>query len=206
MTATLWKSDRSIVLASTSATRLKLLSATGIPCRTVAPNVDERALGEPLENAGAGPDSIAQELARAKSLAVSKQHPHDLVLGADQTLALGSRIYSKPASRTEAARHLTSLAGQEHMLYSAATLARDGQILFETVDLARLRMRPLSMEFIETYLDVAGEQVQTSVGAYQVEGLGLHLFDEIHGAHATILGLPLMALLKYFRANGLMLA
>ena len=206
MTASLWKLDRSIILASTSATRLKLLSAVGIPCRTVAPAVDERALAKPLENAGAGPDSIALELARAKCLAVSNLHQDDLVLGADQTLALGNQSFSKPASRSEAAEHLRQLSGRSHELHSAAAVARGGQILFEVTDTAQLTMRLLSDDFIETYLDVAGEQVRSSVGAYQVEGLGLHLFDRVDGDHATILGLPLLALLGYFRLKGMLAA
>jgi septum formation protein len=202
----LWKSDRPIILASTSATRLKLLTSAGIPCRTVSPEVDERSVSIDLEKQGAGPDSIARELARAKCLAVSARFPDDIVLGADQTLAVDSHVLTKPASRAEAADHLRLLSGRTHVLYAGVVLARDRTVLFETVDQARLTMRVLSEPFIAAYLDAAGDRVQTSVGAYQVEGLGIHLFERIDGDHSTILGLPLLPLLSHLRASHMVAA
>jgi septum formation protein len=198
----LWKSDRKIILASTSTTRLKLLTSAGLPCRTIAPDADERIIADPLEASGVPPGEVALALARAKALSVSTQHSSELVLGADQTLALGARILHKPRSSEEAAGHLTAMSGNTHHLHTAVALARDGAIIFETVQIAQLTMRVLSAPFIATYLEAAGELVQQSVGAYQVEGLGIHLFERIEGDHSTILGLPLIPLLGYFRAQG----
>ena len=130
--------------------------------------------------------------------------PGQYVVGADQTLALGALLFSKPAGRAEAAEQLRSLAGRSHELHSAVAVARDGKILFETVTMARMTMRPLGGYEIQTYLDEAGEAVTTSVGAYQLEGLGVHLFERIEGDHFTILGLPLLPLLAFLRGERLL--
>ncbi len=130
--------------------------------------------------------------------------PGQYVVGADQTLALGALLFSKPAGRAEAAEQLRSLAGRSHELHSAVAVARDGKILFETVTMARMTMRPLGGNEIQTYLDEAGEAVTTSVGAYQLEGLGVHLFERIEGDHFTILGLPLLPLLAFLRGERLL--
>jgi septum formation protein len=117
---------------------------------------------------------------------------------------LGKRLFSKPAGRAQAAEQLQSLAGNSHELYSAAAVARDGKIVFETVATARMTMRPLREAEIDAYLDEAGQAVTTSVGAYQLEGLGIHLFERIEGDHFTILGLPLLPLLAFLRGEGLL--
>jgi septum formation protein len=125
-----------------------------------------------------------------------------LVLGADQTLALGERRFSKPKNPADARAQLQSLAGRTHALHSAAALAQGGELIFQTVATARLTVRRLSDELIDAYLAAAGEHVQHSVGAYQLEGLGVHLFEKIEGDHFTILGLPLLPLLAHFRILG----
>ena len=199
----LWRAAAPLILASGSATRLKLVTGAGIPCRTVNPDVDERALEAPLVARGASASEIAAHLARAKATAVSALSGQDYVLGGDQTLVVGDRILSKPADRAEAAAHLRLMSGRTHELHAAVAVARGGEIVFEYLEIARLTMRPLSEAFIESYLEVAGPRVQTSVGAYQVEGLGIHLFEAIEGDHSTILGLPLLPLLAWFRAQHL---
>ena len=199
----LWRAPAPLILASGSATRLKLVTGAGIPCRTVSPNVDERAVEAPLKASGASASEIAAHLARAKALSVSSANGDEIVLGADQTLVVGDTILSKPADRAEAASHLRLMSGRSHELHSAVALARGGKVVFECLEIARLTMRPLSEAFIESYLEVAGPRVQTSVGAYQVEGLGIHLFETIEGDHSTILGLPLLPLLVWFRAQQL---
>ena len=128
--------------------------------------------------------------------------PGQLVLGADQTLARGATRFSKPANRAAAVEQLRALRGRTHELNSALALARDGEVLFDCVDTARLTMRDFSDRFLDDYLEMAGEAAMTSVGAYQLEGLGIHLFERIEGDHFTILGLPLLPLLAYLRQNG----
>ncbi len=150
------------------------------------------------------PGEIASHLARQKALWVSSRHPNQIVVGADQTLALGKQLFSKPDGRAQAADQLRSLAGNSHELHSAVAVARDEKILFETVSVARMTMRQLSEAEINSYLDAAGAAVTTSVGAYQLEGLGIHLFERIEGDHFTILGLPLLPLLRFLRGEGLL--
>jgi septum formation protein len=198
-----WREDKPLVLASKSSARAALLQQTGIPFVVRGADIDERALEAELSAAGA--QAVAQGLARAKAKAVAAEYPGRLVLGADQTLALGSRLFHKPRNREEALAQLRALAAHEHALRSALCLIRDGEILFETVETARLKMRPLSEPFLQAYADLAGPALTASVGAYQVEALGIHLFETIAGDHATILGLPLLPLLTFLRRNGSLL-
>ena len=150
------------------------------------------------------PGEIAGLLAREKALFVSSKNPGRTVIGADQTLALGERLFSKPSGRAQAAEQLRLLAGNSHALHSAVAVARDGKIVFADVSVATLTMRKLSDSEIEAYLDAAGEAVTSSVGAYQLEGLGVHLFERIEGDHFTILGLPLLPLLAFLRSERLL--
>jgi septum formation protein len=194
----LWRGEP-LILASKSEVRRKLLEAAAIPVAVDPADIDER--GVETKHANLGPHEAALLLAREKALATSRRRT-GLVLGADQTLALGTRRFSKPAGRAAAREQLNALAGQTHALHSAAAIASDGKIVFEAVTTARLTMRALSGEFLDAYLDAAGERVTTSVGAYQLEGLGVHLFDRIEGDHFTVLGLPLLKLFAYFREAG----
>ena len=179
-----------------------LLSNAGIPFDAVPAAIDEREVQE-----GSGlskPGEIAALLAREKALLISSRNPGRYVVGADQTLALGSRLFSKPAGRAQAAEQLRLLAGATHELHSAVAVACDGKILFSDVAVARLTMRALSEAEIRAYLDEAGEAVTSSVGAYQLEGFGVHLFDRFEGDHFTILGLPLLPLLAFLRRERLL--
>jgi septum formation protein len=174
-----------------------LLANAGLSCEAVPADIDERAIQKDARLIK--PADIAAHLARAKALAVSAQRPGHHVIGADQTLALGDRLFNKPSGRAQASEQLFALAGRTHELHSAVAVARDGAILFEHVAVARMTMRPLSQADIAAYLDEAGDAVMSSVGAYQLEGLGVHLFERIEGDHFTILGLPLVSLLAFLR-------
>ena len=194
----LWQGG-TLVLASKSSARRAMLDAAGIPIVIDPANIDERA----TEAGATDAKAAAVLLARAKAAAVSKRRPNELVLGADQTLDLDGRRFSKPKSIAAAREQLAALAGRSHLLHSAAAVARGGEILFEAVTSASLTMRPLDGKFLDGYLAAVGDDTTTSVGAYRLEGAGVHLFEKIEGDHFTILGLPLLSLLAYFRGAGL---
>ncbi|GAC1330296.1 MAG: Maf family nucleotide pyrophosphatase [Beijerinckiaceae bacterium] len=200
-----WREPRPLILASKSEARASLLAQTRIPFTAEAADIDERGLEAPLRDNGAGPAAIAAHLARAKARAVAQRRPGRIVLGADQTLALGARMFTKPASCDEAISQLRALSGHTHVLRSALCVMQDGDILFEIIVEAALSMRRLSDSFLTAYADAAGPALLGSVGAYQVEGIGIHLFERIIGDHATILGLPLLPLLAFLRQRGSLL-
>jgi septum formation protein len=199
---TIWREKDPLILASQSRARQMLLANAGIQFEAVPADIDERAVQK--DSGLSAPGEIANLLARDKALWVASRRPGRLVVGADQTLALGSRLFSKPTGRAAAAEQLRVLAGKRHELHSAFAVARDGKILFADVSIARMTMRRLGESEIEAYLDQAGEAVTTSVGAYQLERLGVHLFERIEGDHFTILGLPLLPLLAFLRSERLL--
>lgn len=202
----LWLDERPLVLASASAARFSLLVGAGIPVERRAASINERATEQPHLAAGAGPAVIAGVLAAEKALVVSRQHPDRYVLGADQTLSCADRRFSKPADRAAARDQLLALAGRTHVLSSALALARDGVVIWQHVEPAHLTMRTLGPDMLDRYLDGAGNKVLTSVGAYQLEGLGIHLMERVDGDHSTILGLPLLPFLAAARRLGLVAA
>jgi septum formation protein len=199
---TLWRGKYPLILASQSRARQALLANAGISFEAVPADIDERAVQQ--DSGLSAPGDIAALLAREKALSISARQPGRFVIGADQTLALGGRLFSKPVGRAQAAEQLRALAGRSHELHSAVAAARDGQILFETAIIARMTMRALGEAEIDAYLNEAGEAVTSSVGAYQLEGLGVHLFERIEGDHFTILGLPLLQLLTFLRSARLL--
>ncbi|MGA7994869.1 MAG: Maf family protein [Bradyrhizobium sp.] len=199
---TLWRGESPLILATQSRARQMLLANAGLDFEAVPAEIDERGIQE--SSGLTSPGDVAALLAREKARAVSGRRPGQFVVGADQTLALGTRLFCKPAGRVQAAEQLRALAGNRHELHSAVAVARDGKILFETVSVAGMTMRPLTGAEIEAYLNAAGEAVTSSVGAYQLEGLGVHLFERIEGDHFTILGLPLLPLLTFLRSERLL--
>ena len=196
----LWLADRPLVLASKSEIRRALLADAGIPVDVSPADIDERGIEQCATTRDAG--DIALVLARAKAQTIAARLPGRLVLGADQTLALGERRFSKPADRAAARDQLKALRGQTHELHTAVALARDGAIAFEHREAAGLTMRAFSDGFLESYLDAMGGAVTASVGGYQLEKAGVQLFERIDGDHFVILGLPLVALLAYLRRAG----
>jgi len=191
----LWIAAEPLVLASKSMSRLALLVGAGIAVEVLPADIDERGIEAKASDAGAA----AVLLAREKSRAVAAQRPGRLVLGADQTLALGARRFSKPADRAGAADQLRALRGKTHALHSALAVMRDNEMLYEHADVARLTMRMFTDQFLEQYLDSASDTVTSSVGAYQLEKAGIQLFERIEGDYFTILGLPLLPLLDFLR-------
>ena len=195
----LWLASQPLVLASRSDVRGKILAAAGLRFEIRPSAIDERQI-----EAQAGindPASVARHLAHAKASAVANGLPGRTVLGADQTLARGIKRFTKPTDRNVASAQLRNLRGRTHELHSALALVRDGSLLFSCVDTASLTMRNFSDRYLEDYLDMAGDTVLKSVGGYQLEGIGIHLFERVEGDYFTILGLPLMPLLAYLRQN-----
>ena len=200
----LWRATHPLLLASRSAVRRAMLESAGIPVEVSIADLDERAV-----EARAGPCSpteAAKLLARKKAQAVPTTRPGQLVLGADQTLALGTTRFTKPADTAAARDQLRELSGRTHELCSGLAVVRDGQVLFSHCEVARMTMRSLSDSFLDAYLAAAGPAVTTSVGGYQLEKLGIHLFERIEGDHFTILGLPLLPLLDFLRREGFVAA
>jgi septum formation protein len=197
----LWLGTSPLILASQSSARKMLLANAGLEFKAITADIDER--GIQAASALSNPRQIALLLAREKAKAVSARHPGSYVIGADQTLALGSRLFNKPAGRDQALAQLRDLAGNSHELNSAVAVAHDGKIVFEDVSTACMTMRGMTEAELSAYLDAAGDVVTTSVGAYQLEGLGVHLFERIEGDHFTILGLPLLPLLAFLRRERL---
>ena len=195
----IWLARQPLVLASKSNVRGKILAAAGLRFEIRPAQIDERALEAKAGITDAA--ASARLLAHAKAQAVSATRPGHLVLAADQTLARGAARFSKPADRAAAGEQLRALRGRTHELHSALALVRDGAVLFDCVDTARLTMRDVSDRFLDEYLDMAGDAALTSVGAYQLEGIGIHLFERVEGDYFTILGLPLLPLLAFLRQN-----
>lgn len=206
MTPSVWIAPHPLLLASTSRTRRQLLDAAGLAPDVEAPEVDERAIeaenGPEAAHPFAHPLALAHRLAREKALAVSRRHPDRIVLGADQVLACDGVLFHKPAGRADALDQLLRLSGRTHELHAAGLLARGGSALERFDATARLTLRPLSPRDLEHYLDRADPAILSGTGVYQVEGLGIHLFERIEGDHATILGLPLIPLLAALRRLG----
>lgn len=198
---------RRVILASQSKSRQQMLAAAGIAIEVMPSKVDEPQLRRAMEAGGrlTTPEQIARALAEAKAGEISRAHPDALVIGGDQVLALGKRIFEKPADTEAAKRQLMELRGRMHDLVSAVVLAEAGKIVWGHVETATLTMRLYTPAFLESYLAGAGAEIYQSVGAYQLEGLGAQLFERIEGDYFTILGLPLIALLGELRAREVIL-
>jgi septum formation protein len=199
----LWRGGGPLVLASRSESRRALLSAAGLDPQSVAPELDERALEDAYLARGGSLEGLAVELAQAKAVSVSAGRPDAYCIGADQTLTLESRIFHKASDFAEAAQTLAALSGKMHRLTSAFCVARAGQTLVVHSDHADVRLRALDRAEISRYLDRAGTGVLASVGVYQGEGLGIHLFERIEGDHSVVLGLPMLSLLAWMRRENL---
>ncbi len=197
-----------LILASGSSARRKMLEAAGVVFRVVPADVDEDAVRLALAASGAAcePENVAAVLARAKAEVVSRHCHRALVIGADQVLALGDEIFTKAPDVPSARRALRKLSGQAHRLHSAVSMAVAGKQVWEHIDTATLTMRDVSEAFLDEYVAEAGDRICASVGAYELEGLGIQLFERIDGDYFTILGMPLLPVLQQLRVRGLLTA
>ena len=192
-----------LILASASKSRARILEGAGLAFIVEPPGLDESVMRQAVSGEKTlDPHDVAEVLARAKAEAVSELAPKAYVIGGDQVLALGQTIFTKPDSMEAARRQLLDLSGKTHTLHTAVTVATNGDTIWAETTMATLTMRRLSPEFIGRYLAAAGEEVMGSVGAYQLESIGVQLFEKIDGDYFSILGLPLIPLLDTLRREG----
>lgn len=196
-----------LILASQSAARRAMLNAAGVPHESLPAHVDEDSITAGLVAEQASPERIADALAEVKALKISRQYPGALVLGADSVVVTADgTLIAKPETRPRAEAQLTQLAGTTHRLISAAVICEAGKPVWRSAGAARLAMRPLSDDFISSYLDAEGDNVLGCVGCYRIEALGAQLFTRIDGDQFVIRGLPLLAVLDYLRVRGVLAA
>ena len=191
--------NTTLVLASQSIHRKNLMENAGLEFKCQPADIDERTIELAIEGTGATPKELALILASAKALDVSQKIPDAYVIGSDQTLSLNDELFHKPEDMEAARRTLLKLSGQTHTLNSGVSIAKNGETIWQHVSIAELTMRELSPEFIGRHLSDAGENVLTSVGAYQLEKQGVQLFEKIEGDFFTIVGLPMLPLLAQLR-------
>lgn len=188
-----------IVLASASVSRARMLKDAGLTFKAVPAYVDEDAVKQSLHQEKAEALDAAETLAELKAVKISNMHPQALVIGADTILDFKGTWFDKPADLDHAKAHLMTLRGQTHHLATAVVIALGGKRIWHARDLSELTMRRFSDEFIDQYIAIAGDALLTSVGAYQLEGYGAHLFERINGDFFSILGLPLLPVLSFLR-------
>ncbi|MFN4183176.1 MAG: Maf family protein [Hyphomonas sp.] len=187
-----------VTLASTSKSRRALLAAAGVEAESVAPNVDEEAFRNSMRANKLPVRDQAMQLAELKAMRVSAGRS-GLVIGGDQMLALGDEAFDKPVDLEAAKNHLRQLSAKSHTLETAIVICEDGALIWRHLARPKLTMRPLTEDFIETYVSACGDALLSTVGAYQLEGPGAQLFTRIEGDYFSILGLPLLPLLDYLR-------
>jgi septum formation protein len=191
-----------VVLASASATRAAILAHAGLEVLRDSSGVDEDEIKRSFRREGLDAASCATALAETKAMRVAARHTGALVIGADQMLDCAGTWFDKPRDRDEARAQLLALRGKRHELVSAVAVVRNGAVIWRLVDRSRLTMRAFSDAFLDTYIAALGDDVLSSVGVYQLEGLGAQLFDKIEGDYFSILGLPLLPLLDFLRGHG----
>lgn len=192
-----------IILASGSASRRALLAGAGVAAQSIKPNVDETAAKNAMRAEGLSVRDQAMRLAEMKAMKISARES-GLVIGGDQMLNLDGEAFDKPENLEAAAAHLRKLSGKTHTLETAIVIAENGELIWRHLARPKLSVRTLTNEFIETYIEQCGDALLSTVGAYQLEGMGAQIFSKIEGDYFSILGLPLLPLLDYLRVRGVL--
>lgn len=195
----------SLILASKSAARQSMLQNACVDFKSIPANLDEEKIIEGLLSEGASSTQIATELAKQKALFISKDNKQDYIIGSDQVLSMDENIYSKAKTKEEAIERLMEFQGQEHFLTSSVAVAKNNEIMWHKTDAVALKMKPMSRQAIEKYSEMAGDALTSCVGCYAIEGAGIRLFDDIRGDIFTIMGMPLLPLLKFLENEGVLL-
>ena len=188
---------KSIILASKSEVRKKILDENNIKCTVEPSNLDEDEVKKSLINQGATPELISKNLAELKANKVSQKRMGEIVLGADSVIDLNGKLISKPTNRTEAINILTSLNGKSHFLISSVCISLDGKMIWNYTEKAELKMKSFSKDEFEIYLSKISDKNLYSYNVYQIEGEGKKLFSEIKGDVDTIMGLPIKSIRQY---------
>ena len=195
-----------LILASSSKTRHAMLKNAGVDCDAIASMIDEEGYKQSMKAEGANAAEAAETLAEMKALRMYRQQPDGIVIAADQMLECNGIWFDKPKDRDNARAQLLALRGKTHQLVSAAVIYKEGSRIWGTIDTAHLTMRNFTEEWLDWYLDAAGEDIFDCVGGYQLEGIGAQLFTEVRGDYFTVLGLPLLPLIGFLRDHGVLKA
>lgn len=193
-----------IILASQSYARQTMLQNAGVEFKSIPADLDEAQIIQNLEKEKASVGDIALSLAKEKALHISKNYPDQYIIGSDQVLSMNDKLYSKAKDRQEAIDRLMEFQGQEHFLTASVAVAKAGDVLWHKTDAAALKMKSLTRQDIEKYSEIAGDALTSCVGCYAIEGAGIRLFRDIRGDYFTIMGMPLMPLLNYLDAEGVL--
>ena len=188
---------KSIILASKSEVRKKILDENNIKCTVEPSNLDEDEVKKSLINQGATPEIISKNLAELKANKVSQKRIGEIVLGADTVIDLKGKLISKPTNRTEAMNILTSLNGKSHFLISSVCISLDGKMIWNYTEKAEMKMKNFTKEELREYLTKISDRNLYSYNVYQIEGEGKKLFSEIKGDVDTIMGLPIKSIRQY---------
>jgi septum formation protein len=195
-----------LILASSSKARHSMLTNSGVDCEAIASMIDEEGYKQSMKAEGASAAEAAETLAEMKALRMYRQQPDGIVIAADQMLECNGIWFDKPRDRDNTRAQLLALRGKTHQLVSAAVIYKEGSRIWGTIDTAHLTMRNFTDEWLEDYLDAAGDDIYDCVGGYQLEGIGAQLFTEVRGDYFTVLGLPLLSLIGFLRDHGILKA
>ena len=191
-----------VILASGSKTRATLLQNAGVSFTITLPKIDEEIVKDAFRAEGRTPRDLSDALAEAKAVKVARSHMDAFVIGCDQVLALGHDVISKPSSRADALETLLKLKGHEHVLYSAAAICHEGRPVWRHIGVVKLKMRSVSEDYLNEYVDRNWDSIQHSVGAYKLEEEGVRLFERVQGDYFHVLGLPLLEILSFLVLRG----